>query len=181
MKNKIIISMILVIMFIFVLFELRNKDVNTDDIPSVKDDSTFEYVFIGTQSYETEDNISVSNRYEVEYLLEKSELKNISVYTSVDSTNDNSNVNITEFEIINRDGAAGTSYMEFKFVGTEKSTNKEYKGSGILAVSTDGVTYALRLKLDFEEPLLVISKDGKNVNISASSNEYVELVNEGEK
>lgn len=181
MKNKIIISIILVILFIFVLFELRNKDVNTDDIPSVKDDSTFEYVFIGTQSYETEDDISVNNKYEVEYLLEKRELKNISVYTSVDSTNDNSNVNITEFEITSRDGAAGTSYMEFKFVGTEKSTNKEYKGSGILAVSTDGITYALRLKLDFEEPVLVISKDGKNVNISASSNEYVELVNEGEK
>ena len=181
MKDKIIISIILVILFIFVFFELRNKDVNTDDIPSVKDDDAFEYVLIGTQSYETEDNISVSNRYEVEYLLEKSELKNISVYTSVDSTNDNSNVNITEFKITNRDGAVGTSYTRFEFVGTEKNTNKEYKGCGILAVSTDGVTYTLRLKLDFEEPLLVISKDGKNVNISASSNEYVELVNEGEK
>ncbi len=181
MKNKIIISIILLLLFVFVLFELKNENVNTDDIPSVKDDDAFEYVLIGTQSYETEDNISVSNRYEVEYLLEKGELKSISVYTSVDSTNDNSNVNITEFEITNRDGAAGTSYTRFEFVGTEKSTNKEYKGCGILAVSTDGITYALRLKLDFEEPLLVISKDGKNVNISASSNEYVELVNEGEK
>ena len=71
--------------------------------------------------------------------------------------------------------------QDLNLLGQKKSTNKEYKGCGILAVSTDGITYALRLKLDFEEPLLVISKDGKNVNISASSNEYVELVNEGEK